>query len=203
MKTIATLLILFCGITFSHAQEKKLPNKEETEKYLVKMITEGNGKEYVWDDNNYVGNNSIKGYNYSTAIDDSDPYIIYHAGTEVVGCTKYGRYTESTLRRTKQFSNYDFKKLVEVKQTSKSVSNATSIQVTLVFNGKSIDYSTFYDTEFANCYKATDSQKTDKIAFYIANIEGNFDRFKKALFHYKDLLIAEQKQKIADDPFAN
>lgn len=37
----------------------------------------------------------------------------------------------------------------------------------------------------------------------IRNEEGNFDRFKRALFHLKDLVVATDKQKLADDPFAN
>ncbi|WLD24605.1 hypothetical protein NU10_04190 [Flavobacterium dauae] len=201
MKTIATLLILFCGVTFSNAQEKKLPNKEETEKYLVKMITEGNGKEYAWGDNNRVSKN----WYTSNGLFD---YIVYYEGQDQFLCnTRYtGQQVTVTYDKYITYSTIDISKLINVEQTSKSASNATSLKVKLTFDGRfiteNIGYKKFSITSVGQCVN-DETYKIDFIYLYIPNEEGSFDRFKKALFHYKDLLIAEQKQKIADDPFAN
>lgn len=61
----------------------------------------------------------------------------------------------------------------------------------------------YYDIDLSRKDDKYLEEHLSSFYLYIPNEEGSFDRFKKALFHYKDLLIAEQKQKIADDPFAN
>lgn len=204
MKTIATLLILFCSVTFSNAQEKKLPNKEETKEYLLKMIMDGSGKEYVSNDNT-VARHSLKYGEYRSAFEPIGSFA-YNWGTTSVSCNDrvygYAKTTDSDV--TLIYSGYDFKKLSSVKQNSKSVLNATALEIRLDFDANTIERTfTYRTTAREGCYRKDDTSKTDVVWFYIPNEEGSFDRFKKALFHYKDLLIAEQKQKIADDPFAN
>ena len=200
MKTIATLLILFCGITFSNAQEKKLPNKEETYEYLNKMIKEGRGGEYVSGDGNYVTKVRTK---YSNSYDLG--YVRYLVGEETSYCNNNGMFQSTdTYDKFNSYSNMDFNKLMHVEQKSKSASNATALQIKVTFNGDFIDLTTSYKKKSSgSCYLKDEKNKVNYVFYYIPNEEGSFDRFKKALFHYKDLLIAEQKQKIADDPFAN
>lgn len=202
MKTIATLLILFCGITFSNAQEKKLPNKEETYEYLNKMIKEGREGEYVSGNSNYVTKVRTAGANYYSY---SLGYVSYIVGEETGYCNNHGMYQSTeTYDKINGYSNMDFNKLMNVEQKSKSVSNATVLQIKVTFNGDFIDLTTSYKKKSSgSCYLKDEKNKVNYVFYYIPNEEGSFDRFKKALFHYKDLLIAEQKQKIADDPFAN
>ena len=90
---------------------------------------------------------------------------------------------------------------------SEAVSVATRLWIEVQFKDKNItkekEYGHLYYGGDYPCTISSPVEKVDKFHLFISNTEGSFDRFKKALFHYKDLLIAEQKQKIADDPFAN
>lgn len=205
MKTITTLFILLCGITFSNAQSKQLPNKEETKNYLENMVLEADGKEYI----------SNAGYTYEYSLccypsfvknsfaDNLDyTYIQTWGRKTVISCTIFGIYRENEVSTKDSYSNYDFRKLKDVRVSSKIVSNATALQVSLVFEDANINNETEY-MHGLHCDESPRTSKTNVVFMCIPNEEGSFDRFKKALFHYKDLLIAEQKQKLADDPFGN
>lgn len=202
MKTIATLLILFCGITFSNAQEKKLPNKEETKEYLSKMAI-GNGK-YSYGGSNLYDN---KGFDYYSGTNPFDGYFGYTGEMYCYWTLPNGDPRDAFLKTIEQYSGIDYTKLKDVVLTSKVTSNATCLQVSIEFNDKKILHKRYpgrdVNTYGKNCTDKYLEEHLSSFYLYIPNEEGSFDRFKKALFHYKDLLIAEQKQKIADDPFAN
>src|SRR5690606_40800919 len=127
--------VLLCFFVFVNAQEKKLPNKEETEEYLTKMIEAGRGGEYVSGDSNYVTKVTTK---YSNSYELG--YVRYLVGEETGYCNNNGMYQSTeTYDKFNSYSKMDFNKLMNVEQKSKSVSNATALQVKVTFNGDFID----------------------------------------------------------------
>lgn len=194
MKTITTLFILLCCITFANAQEKKEPTLYETITYIENKIKEGwsyRNKDNL-PTNNKMRDVSFLGDSYLT-----ESYVYnYEYYNEYLKIWQTAKYVDN-----EGYFDIDFKKLNDVVQFNET---NTYLFVSIKFETKNVQNKTWITN--GNYYVKQDEwidQKTDSFWVPIPNEEGSFDRFKKALFHYKDLLIIEHKQKLAEDPFAN
>lgn len=200
MKTILFLLIILPLTSLTNAQEKQLPNLEETSDYIESMLEKGITGTY------YLKNSSQGDSKGGMVIFLSN--LIMYIGPEYTKeyvnsySGKVG-YAKHYVER-KRYNDIDFKKLSDVKLISTMDSRATALIVKLIFSDEHIFYDKWIlQKTFPVAQEEWESFNVQSFNVYIPYEEGSFERFKRAMFHYKDLLIAEQKQKIADDPFAN
>lgn len=195
MKTIITAFALFF-VAFANAQEKKEPTLYETVQYIENKIKEGyreRNKTNLPTDNK-KRDVSFFGDTYSTESYEYD-YQYYNEYLKRWQTAKYVNHVA--------YYDIDFKKLKEV-ELELGDQNDTYVFVYIRFETEHIRKKKWITN--GNYYVKQDEWydgKTSSFWIPLLKEEGGFDRFKKALFHYKNLLIAEQKQKQADDPFGN